>query len=74
MTPLASHAAAGDPEAGDPQVFEGYVIDLLFGGIVIDVSGDEVSIYGLGPDNFWEAQNVARPGIGDLIEVTPRWK
>jgi len=37
--------------------------------IVIDTGDDLVTVYGIGPDSYWEDQNIIKPIVGDLISV-----
>jgi len=40
------------------------------GGLVVDTQNGQVTIYGIGPEWYWEENGVDRPDIGDSITVT----
>jgi hypothetical protein len=53
------------------ETFAGVVADI--GGkncVVLEVEGEQVKIYGLGPNWYWEANEIEKPGVGDLVTVT----
>ena len=56
---------------GTPATFEGPVTD--FGnrdGLVIDdPKSGPVTVYGIGPEWYWEDKGMDRPEIGDLVKV-----
>ena len=57
--------------SGTPDTIEGTVIGIgSYNGLVIDVYNDgQVTIYGIGPDWYWEKNKVDRPDIGDHVKV-----
>lgn len=38
-------------------------------GLVVDTNNGPVTIYGIGPEWYWEANSVDRPEIGDSVTV-----
>ncbi len=64
---------------GEVTTIEGTVYDVgSFEGLKIDTGdktlGEEgiITVYGLGPVSFWEAKDVDRPVIGDMVSVVVR--
>lgn len=57
---------------GVPFTYTGEVISVgYFGmGTVIATEDGEITLYGLGPLWFWDKQEISRPNVGDLIEVS----
>ena len=57
---------------GVPFTYTGDVISVgYFGsGTVIATEDGEITLYGLGPLWFWNTQEIARPEVGNLIEVS----
>ena len=58
--------------AGEPFDYLGEVTGIATGGgIIIDTGDDEVSIYGIGSDRYWDSlvPEVDRPAVGDTIDV-----
>jgi hypothetical protein len=37
---------------------------------LVDANGDNIYIFGIGPTWFWEAKEIGRPAVGDVILVT----
>ena len=80
---LAGHAhgrygdAVGDGDgpihdiyAGTAFTYSGDVIDLVLGqGLLLSTSEGNVTIYGIGPERYWESVGVDRPSVGDTITV-----
>ncbi len=58
--------------SGDSFTYEGSVVSMaLGGGIVIETADEEeVTIYGIGPDRYWESLGVDPLDVSDAIEVT----
>ena len=53
------------------ETFAGVVADI--GGkncVVLEVEGEQVKIYGLGPNWYWEANEIEKPEVGDLVTIT----
>ena len=40
-----------------------------FNGLVLDTGTSQVTIYGIGPEWYWEKNEVDRPEIGDSVTV-----
>ena len=38
-------------------------------GLVVDAGNSQVTIYGIGPEWYWEDKEVDRPEIGDVVKV-----
>ncbi|RJR24771.1 MAG: hypothetical protein C4582_04080 [Desulfobacteraceae bacterium] len=56
---------------GEPFDHEGLVTACIPGqGLVLDVDGQEIVIYGIGPQRYWDAMDLDRPAVGDEIKVT----
>lgn len=54
-----------------PFTYTGTVLDLTAGeGLVLTTAEEEVTIYGIGPVRYWEAQRVDRPAVGEEITVS----
>jgi hypothetical protein len=70
LAPMCAFAGVLD---GTPFNYTGTVEEYLgsSGGMVLAVEGTgDVTIYGLGPVWFWEANSVVRPDIGISVTVT----
>jgi len=70
LAPMCAFAGVLD---GTPFNYTGTVEEYLgtAGGMVLAVEGTgDVTVYGLGPMWFWEANSVARPDIGVSVTVT----
>ena len=39
-------------------------------GIILEVGGEQVKIYGLGPNWYWESLGIDKPEIADLVTIT----
>jgi hypothetical protein len=56
--------------SGTSETFTGTAIGIgNHGGLVVDTNNGPVTIYGIGPEWYWEANSVDRPDIGDLVTV-----
>lgn len=57
---------------GTEFTYTGTVVGIVPGqGMVVDVGTDEnVTLYGIGPIWYWEAQGLDRPSVGESIEAT----
>ena len=58
---------------GEPFSYKGEVISIgsVGGGMVIKKADDaEVTVYGIAPIWFWDCNNVSRPVVGDVIDIT----
>ena len=66
----------GEPKAcsnvlsGTPETITGTVIGIgNDDGLVVDTGNSHVTIYGIGPEWYWEDKGVDRPDIGDGVTV-----
>jgi hypothetical protein len=58
---------------GEPFTYNGEVISVGYfgaGTVIKTESDEEITLYGLGPLWFWDSQEISRPGVGDVIEVS----
>ena len=57
---------------GSPFTVTGIVVNIGIPGegVVIDTGTAVVTIYGIGSLDYWSANNIARPAIGEIITVT----
>ncbi|HSB06553.1 MAG TPA: hypothetical protein VLK23_15325 [Thermodesulfobacteriota bacterium] len=56
--------------SGPSETFTGTVIGIgNHDGLVVDTNNGPVTIYGIGPEGYWEANSLDRPEIGDLVKV-----
>ena len=57
---------------GTPFTVTGIVINIGIPGegVVIDTGTEVVTIYGIGSLDYWAANNIVRPAIGEVITVT----
>lgn len=55
-----------------PFTYTGTVLDLTAGEglLLLTTDGEEVTIYGIGPVRYWEAQDIDRPAVGEVITVS----
>lgn len=54
--------------AGEPFVFTGDVVSCESGGgMVLDLGDTTVTIYGVGPERYWDQVGVAKPQVGETI-------
>jgi len=60
--------------SGSPIEVIGVVSDLSYGGsgmVLSPIDGtDEVTIYGIGPYWYWDAKEIDRPVVGDMVAVS----
>ena len=55
---------------GTPETITGKVIGIgNHGGLVVDTSTGSVTIYGIGPEWYWDDNGADRPDIGDEVTV-----
>jgi hypothetical protein len=53
------------------ETFTGTVADIgKKNCVVLEVEGEQVKIYGFGPNWYWEANEIEKPGVGDLVTIT----
>jgi hypothetical protein len=57
---------------GTPFTVTGIVVNIGIPGegVVIDTGTEVVTIFGIGSPDYWAANNIARPAIGEVITVT----
>lgn len=57
---------------GLPFTVTGIVVEIGIpgDGIVIDTGSGVVTVYGIGSTEFWAANSVARPAIGEVVTIT----
>ena len=58
--------------SGTPFAYEGYVVTIgpAGEGMVLAVEEENITIYGIGPLSYWEDLGVARPLVGEFVDVT----
>ena len=60
--------------SGTPFDYSGDVIEVTGvaggGGIIIDIGGDDITIYGIGSVRYWDSLGVGRPVVGETIDVS----
>jgi hypothetical protein len=71
VQPLKGVTAATICE-GTPFTVTGIVVNIGVPGegVIIDTGTSLVTIYGIGSLDFWAANNITRPAVGELITVT----
>jgi len=83
MVSLTANAGNGTPKqeqtrynacsnilSGALATFTGSVVGIgNHDGLVIDTGNSQVTIYGIGPEWYWEDKEVGRPEIGDVVKV-----
>ena len=56
--------------SGTPVTITGDVIGIgNHDGLVVDTTGGPVTVYGIGPEWYWEKNGVDRPDIKDIVTV-----
>jgi len=60
--------------SGTPFDYSGDVIEVTGvaggGGIIIDIGGDDITIYGIGSVRYWDSLGVDRPVVSETIDVS----
>lgn len=58
--------------SGTPFAYGGYVVSIgpAGDGMVLAVEDENITIYGIGPVSYWEDLGVARPLVGEFVDVT----
>ena len=55
---------------GTPFDYTGEVVSCLSGeGLVLAIGSENIIIYGIGPNSYWELLGVEKPGVGETVTV-----
>ena len=55
---------------GTPFDYTGEVVSCASGeGLVLAIDEENIIIYGIGPNSYWELQGVEKPGVGETVSV-----
>ena len=72
LNPNACPMMCVDICAGEPVTISGTVVDAGVStaqGMRIDTGSEVVTVYGIGPIRYWNSLEIARPDVGDQVEI-----